>query len=323
MRRMRRGGWWVRGLGTVVGAALAISGAPAIEVVFADQEADDSAAGAGAAYERVEPLSLLQMNLCLSGVAGCFEETRYPRVVGEAIGVIAARRPDAVTFNEACSGDVARIAHETGYHARFAPVLVRDRPLRCVDPGGRGVFGNAVITRGAIRGSVGRAFAAQAGGEERRWICVETTRRVDICTAHLSTRDSSIARTANAGQCVEFAAVLGLRDERRSVLAAGDFNRRDSCVPAGLSARSDAPAGQLPGRQHGYGSTHELTPPRVQTLPAAYTDHDYLLVRTSPLTDPRRARRAGRPTTGACRPWSPEHGELGSGRSARSSRRYA
>jgi endonuclease/exonuclease/phosphatase family metal-dependent hydrolase len=269
---------------------------------------------------RVERLSLLQMNLCLSGVAGCFGDTRYPRVVDEAIDVIGARGPDAVTFNEACSGDVARIAHETGYHVRFAAVLVRDRPLRCADPGGRGVFGNAVITRRTIHGSVGRPFAAQAGGEERRWICVETARRVDVCTAHLSTRDSGMARTANAGQCVEFAAVLALRDERGSVLAAGDFNRRDGCVPAGMSARSDARAEQLPGRQHGYGSTEAVAPLRVRTLSAAYTDHDYLLVRTSPLTDPRRARPAGRPTPGACPPWSPERGEPGSGRSARSSR---
>ena len=318
---MRRGGWCVRGVRLLVGGALTISGASAIEVALADRMAD---AGAGeATYKTVEPLSLLQMNLCLSGVAGCFGDTRYPRVVEEAIGVIAAHRPDAVTFNEACSADVDRIAHETGYHVRFAAVLVRDRPLLCVDPGGRGVFGNAVITRRTIRGSAGRAFAAQAGGEERRWICVETARRVDVCTAHLSTRGSRMARTANAGQCVEFAAVLGLRDEQGPVLAAGDFNRRDGCVPAGMSAQSDARAEQLPGRQHGYGSTEDLAPPRVRTLPASYTDHDYLLVRTSPLNDPRRARRAGRPRPGACPPWWPELGGHGSGRSARSSRTCA
>lgn len=319
---MWRGRWCIRGVSTLVAGALTITGASAIEVAMAGQEADNGAAGE-ATSKTDEALSLLQMNLCLSGVAGCFGDTRYPRVVEEAIGVITARGPDAVTFNEACSGDVARIAHETGYHVRFAAVLVRDRPLRCVDPGGRGVFGNAVITRRTIHGSAGRAFAAQAGGEERRWVCVETARQVDVCTAHLTTRGSGMARTANAGQCVEFAAVLALRDEHGPVLTAGDFNRRDGCVPAGMSARSDTRAEQLPGRQHGYGSTDRLTPPRVQTLPAAYTDHDYLLVRTSRLTDPRRVRRAGRPRTAACPPWSPERGGHGSGRSARSSRTCA
>jgi endonuclease/exonuclease/phosphatase family metal-dependent hydrolase len=319
---MWRGGWYVRAVSTLVGGALTVAGASAIEVAMAGQQADDGAVRQ-AASRTVETLSLLQMNLCLSGVAGCFGDTRYPLVVEEAIGVIAARRPDAVTFNEACNGDVARIARETGYHVRFAPVLVRDRPLRCVDPGGRGVFGNAVITRRPIHGSAGRAFAAQAGGEERRWVCVETARQVDVCTAHLTTRDSRAARTANAGQCVEFAAVLALRDEHGSVLTAGDFNRRDGCVPSGMSARSDAGAEKLPGRQHGYGSTDRLTAPRVQTLPTSYTDHDYLLVRTSALTDPRRAQRAGRPRPGACPPWSPERGGHGSGRSARSSRTCA
>jgi endonuclease/exonuclease/phosphatase family metal-dependent hydrolase len=319
---MWRGGWCVRAVSTLVGGALTITGATATEVAMAGQEASDGATGA-AASTTVGTLSLLQMNLCLSGVAGCFGDARYPLVVEEAIGVIETRRPDAVTFNEACSGDVARIARETGYHLRFAAVLVRERPLRCVDPGGRGVFGNAVITRRTIHGSAGRAFAAQASGEERRWICVETARQVDVCTAHLTTRGSGTARTANAGQCVEFAAVLGLRDERGPVLAAGDFNRRNGCVPAGMSARSDTRAEQLPGRQHGYGSTDELTPPLVETLPAEYTDHDYLLVRASPLTGPPRAQRAGRPRTAACPPWSPERGGYGSGRSARSSRTCA
>lgn len=339
--------WCVRGLSTLVGGALTISAASSVGVVLAGQEAEGGAAGFSVArlgqppkgplatepaYEKAEPLSLLQMNLCLSGVAGCFGDTNYPRVVEEAIGVITARTPDAVTFNEACSGDIARIAHETGYHVRFAPVLLPDRPLRCVDPGGRGVFGNAVMTQWPIHGSAGQAFDAQAGSEERRWICVETVPPVDVCTTHLSTRDSPMTRAANDAQCAEFAAVLVSRGEQGPLLAAGDFNRRDSCAPTPtsvpVSARSDAGAEQLPGRQHGYSKAEELTPLRGRTLPASYTDHDFLLVQTlvvrsRSLTDPLQAQRAGRPRPGACPPWSPEHGEPGSGRSAGSSRTCA
>ncbi len=339
--------WWVRGLGTLVGWALTISAGSSVGVALAGQDAEGGAAGFSVqrlgqppkeplatepAYAHVEPLSLLQMNLCLSGVAGCFGDTNYPRVVEDAIGVITARKPDAVTFNEACSGDIARIAHATGYHVRFAAVLLPDRPLRCVDPGGRGVFGNAVIAQRPIHGSAGRAFDAQAGSEERRWICVETVRQVDVCTAHLSTRDSPVARAANDGQCAEFAAVLVSRGEQGPVLAAGDFNRRDSCAPTPtsvpVSARSDAGAEQLPGRQHGYSRAEELTPLRVRTLPASFTDHDFLLVQTlvvrsRSLTDPLQAQRVGRPRPGACPPWSPERGGLGSGRSAGSSRTCA
>ncbi len=149
--------------------------------------------------------SLLQMNLCLSGFAGCFR--RHPSVVREAIGVISTHSVDAVTLNEACSRDVARIARLTGYHVRFAPVRHDGRPLRCVKPRGRGVFGNAVMTRQPITGAAQHPFTAQAGTEERRWICVETALRVHICSSHLSTRDSTAARRANARQCDEFAAI--------------------------------------------------------------------------------------------------------------------
>ena len=44
--------------------------------------------------------------------------------------------PDAVTFSEACRGDVARIARRTGYHLRFSRVIYLGRPLR-LRPTGR------------------------------------------------------------------------------------------------------------------------------------------------------------------------------------------
>src|SRR4051812_25203971 len=59
--------------------------------------------------------TLMQMNLCLSGLAGCYGKVAYPAVVEEASTGIAEARPDAVTFNEACRGDVASIARRTGY----------------------------------------------------------------------------------------------------------------------------------------------------------------------------------------------------------------
>ena len=168
------------------------------------------------------PYSLLQMNLCLSGFAGCFPGTAYPSIVDEAIDVINAHHPNAVTVNEACSGDIARIAQETGYHMRFATVLINAAPLECRTPGGRGVFGNAVMTKEAIKDSADRAFTAQAGSEERRWICAATARGVNVCTTHLSTRGSAAARAANDGQCAEFAAILAEAAATRPTIATGD-----------------------------------------------------------------------------------------------------
>jgi endonuclease/exonuclease/phosphatase family metal-dependent hydrolase len=251
------------------------------------------------------PYSVLQMNLCLSGFAECFDDTRYPKVVAEAIDVIAARTPRAVTVNEACSSDLARVAAETGYHLRFAPVLAHGQRLPCADPAGRGVYGNAVLTQQPIRSSAGRAFSAQVGGEERRrWLCVETAGQVNVCTAHLSTRGTKAARAAHRSQCTEWAAVVAARDDHGPVIAAGDINRQAGCAPAGVWTLTDAEASRLPGRQHSYGSAKELRRPSIQMLPATYTDHDFLLTKTRLLPPPLRPGLPPAPAPCSSQFWS-------------------
>ncbi len=220
------------------------------------------------------PYSLLQMNLCLSGLAGCL---RYPEAVREAITVIGRRRPNAVTLNEVCSADVARIAQRTGYHRRFATVMYRGRPLPCRSPRGRGVFGNAVLTRARVAGSVDRGFRAQSiDPEERRWLCVTTVRRVTVCTTHLSGRGE--VRAATDRQCVELARLLAVRARRGPTIAAGDINRHRSCAPAGMWTRTDRTATQKPGIQHAYGGAEQLRVVGATTVPADFTDHDFLYV---------------------------------------------
>ena len=78
----------------------------------------------------------MQMNLCLSGFAGCYGKVAYPAGVDEAVARIREAHPDAVTLNEACRGDVARIARRTGYHLRFSTVTASGEPLR-LRPTGR------------------------------------------------------------------------------------------------------------------------------------------------------------------------------------------
>src|SRR5918994_6891878 len=134
--------------------------------------------------------TLMQMNLCLSGLGGCYGKAAYPAVVEEAVARIREAAPDAVTFNEACRSDVARIARRTGYHLRFSRVIYRGELLRCVRPGGRGLFGDAVLTEAAIVSTDSQDFEAQAGIERRRWLCVTTRVDVDVCIAHLNTRSS-------------------------------------------------------------------------------------------------------------------------------------
>jgi endonuclease/exonuclease/phosphatase family metal-dependent hydrolase len=227
--------------------------------------------------------TLMQMNLCLSGLADCSGKAAYPAVVDEAVARIREAHPDAVTFNEACRSDAARIARRTGYHLRFSTVIYRGQRLRCVRPGRRGLFGNGVLTEAAIESSDNRAFRAQAGIERRQWLCVTTRADVDVCTAHLNTR-STVEVAGNDAQCVELAALLARRASARTVTFGGDVNRRRPCAPDGAWTRTDRSADQAPGLQHVYGSG-ALRSPSAEVVPAEHTDHDVLLVRAQ-LTAP-------------------------------------
>ena len=221
--------------------------------------------------------TLMQMNLCLSGLAGCHGRSAYPAVVEDAVALIREAGPDAVTLNESCRNDVARIARRTGYHLRFTRVIYGGKRLRCVRPSGRGLFSDAVLTEAAVERARSRDFEVQAGPERRRWLCVVTRRDVDVCTAHLNTR-SPVEIAGNDAQCVELAALLARRAAARTVTFGGDVNRRDSCAPAGLWTRTDSSAEQAPGLQHVYGSV-ALRSPSAEVVPATHTDHDVLLVR--------------------------------------------
>src|SRR3954470_7628698 len=221
--------------------------------------------------------ALLQMNLCLSGLAGCYGKAAYPAVVEEAVARIRAARPDAVTLNEACRSDAALIARQTGYHLRFSRVIYLGEPLRCVRPGGRGLFGDAVLTEAAIESTDNHDFAVQAGIERRRWLCVTTRVRVDVCTAHLNTR-TTVEVAGNDAQCAELAALLARRAAARPVAFGGDVNRRHSCAPDGVWTRTDRSADQAPGLQQIYGSGG-LRAPSAGVVPVVHSDHDALVVR--------------------------------------------
>jgi endonuclease/exonuclease/phosphatase family metal-dependent hydrolase len=217
--------------------------------------------------------TLMQMNLCLSGFARCYGKVAYPAGVEEAVARIRAAHPDAVTLNETCRADVAEIARRTGYHLRFSTVTVAGKPLACIRPGGRGSFGDAVLTKAAVESSESHDFVAQAGSEWRRWLCVTTRAGVDVCTAHLATRS-----TANDLQCAELTALLDRRAATRTVIFGGDVNRRGGCAPERAWTRTDGPADQAPGLQSAYG-IGALHAPSAQVLPARHTDHDFLVVR--------------------------------------------
>jgi hypothetical protein len=248
---------------------LAVSGVVAAPAVSAPSRSV-------AAPPPAAPYTVLQMNLCLSGTADCYSRTAHAAVVHEAVQQIVARRPAAVTINEACSADAADLARRAGYRMRFSAVRVDGAPLPCVHPGHRGVFGLAVLTKDAVETSRDRAFAAHTGGEARRWICVTTT-RATVCTAHLETRGSVAERRANDSECAELRGVLARYDDAGTTVFGGDTNRLRACAPTGMWTRSDRSGSQHPGIQHVYGS-RSLREARARVAPATYTDHGFLSV---------------------------------------------
>jgi endonuclease/exonuclease/phosphatase family metal-dependent hydrolase len=237
-----------------------------------------SGTAAAVSPPRGSTYTLMQMNLCLSGLAGCYGKVQYPAGLQEAVARIRDAHPDAVTFNEACSRDVALIAGQTGYHLRFSRVIYHGKPLPCIKPGGRGLFGDAVLTRAAIESTASHAFPAQAGPERREWLCVSTRVGVEVCTAHLASHETEEV-AANAPQCAELRALLARRGAARTVIFGGDVNRHASCAPHGFWTRTDRSARQDPGLQQVYG-TRALRSPSARVVPAVHTDHDVLLVRT-------------------------------------------
>lgn len=258
-------------------AAAALGAAAACAIVLCVSGCAGPAGMATAAPRRSGPgYTLMQMNLCLSGLAGCYAKVHYPAGVQAAVAEIRQARPDAVTFNEACGGDVATIARQTGYHLRFSSIIYYGKRLPCVKPGGRGLFGDAVLTRAAIASSHTHPFPAQAGPEQRKWLCAITRARVAVCTAHLASHDP-VEAAANAPQCIELRALLARQRGARAVIFGGDVNRLASCAPHGFWVRTDASGHQDPGIQQVYG-TGALRSPTVRVNAAAHTDHDVLLV---------------------------------------------
>ncbi len=260
-------------------AAVAAALSPAVSSSFArpteSSYSPESSYTSESSYSSESSYQLLQMNLCLSGQAGCYSSATYRSILDEATGQIVDQDPDAVTLNEACSADAAELARRTGYELSFAAVDYGGAPLPCIDPRGRGLFGIAVLTKDDIRTAQDRAFAVQADPEARRWLCATTDEAITVCTAHLSTRNTTDERAANDAECRELQGVLSRHQAAGATLFGGDLNRQDPCAPPTMWASRDTSATQAPGVQHIYGST-ALDASSTSVAEATYTDHDFL-----------------------------------------------
>nr|CEL20884.1 hypothetical protein [Kibdelosporangium sp. MJ126-NF4]CTQ98311.1 hypothetical protein [Kibdelosporangium sp. MJ126-NF4] len=186
---------------------------------------------------------MLQLNICHGGMAGCYQGDA---VMARAAEVIRVSRPQVLSVNEACSGDIERLRPAMG-PARALFVEARNldgTPVLCRDGDQR--YGNIIIVTDRFAGTTGESgihtaqYTATDGiGELRSWACLPAA-ELSACSTHLS---SDNAPTALA-QCQELMRRAG--GYPRPVVVAGDFNLRDhgspsmrDCDPSGFSRRGD------------------------------------------------------------------------------------
>ena len=183
---------------------------------------------------------VLQLNLCHSGVAGCF---KGDAVMVKAAAVIKSVAPTLVTLNEVCRKDLPALAAETGaLDFQFTPALkADDKPVKCKngEDYGMGLLSWAAPKWGKATHGV---YAAQSSMTERRvWLCMGYEGFVG-CTTHLSTKGATALAQCKAlvsGALAEAAA-------EGPALMAGDWNMKykgtpnaQDCVPAGFYRKGD------------------------------------------------------------------------------------
>lgn len=248
--------WWYGRMRTVLGVLLLLSGLLA----------------AGAPASAATPVKVLQLNICHSGVADCY--TGAEPVMAKAVSVIGSTKPQVLSVNEACAGDVARLRAAMG--ASRAVFVAAQRPdgtpVTCAN--GQ-QFGNVLIVVSTLAGSspvTGRYTTQDTSNEMRVWACLPAG-GLSACTTHLSARSGSVA----LAQCKELLArAVGLP---RPTVVSGDMNLRyqgspnvQDCNPTGFYRKGDGDV------QHVFASNNLTFVSGTALSMSGTTDHPAWLV---------------------------------------------
>jgi endonuclease/exonuclease/phosphatase family metal-dependent hydrolase len=220
-------------------------------------------------------IAVLQLNICHGGMAGCY---RGDVVLTKAAEVIRSAKPQVLSVNETCAGDVDRLRPAMGpARALFvAAHNLDDTPTRCRD--GQ-EYGNIIMVADGFAGTAEESgmydsqYRALDGHKElRAWACLPAG-ALSACTTHLSSDD---ARTALA-QCQDL--MRRAAGYARPAVVLGDFNLHDNgspsmreCDPAGFARRGDG------GVQNVYASTDLTIVSTTKINMTGTTDHPGLLV---------------------------------------------
>lgn len=228
--------WPRRLIGVVAGFACAIT---------------SSAAAPPADQPRRPPLRVLQMNLCNSGMAGCYTG----QAVARAAAVILAERPDLVTLNEVCEGDVGTLALAVaGAHDGAGTVVpgflaAKNRNsggvVRCVNgqPYGIGLLVHVDGPPRAHRGYGGVYPMQKSAIEQRVWLCLDTAAGYYACTTHLANGNPAVAFAQCEYLLKTAIPALPSGGPAKHAVVGGDLNlgRADAlpCMPEGYEHSDD------------------------------------------------------------------------------------
>ncbi len=232
-------------------------------------------------------MRVLQMNLCDSGLAGCYTG----RSVAEAAAVIRDEAPDLVTLNEVCRVDVVvleRALAATGRGGATASAFqpARDRrtgdAVRCLDGSPYGI-GMVARRSPSARGFTAGIYPVQdaADPEERAWLCWDAA-TFEACTTHLANSNPAVARAQCDYLLGTAIPAARARGGPAAVVLGGDLNLRAggqpdvrSCMPAGYGRADDG------GVQH-VGVSDFAIASRETIDMRDTTDHPGLLVTITP-----------------------------------------
>jgi hypothetical protein len=227
-------------------------------------------------------ITVLQLNICHGGMAGCYRGDTA--VLAKATEVIRSSKPQVLSVNEACSGDVDRLRPAMG-PARALFVAARDldgTPTLCRD--GEQQYGNIIMVADEFAGTTEESgvYTAQyraADGylELRSWACLPAG-QLSACTTHLSADNAPTA----LAQCQDL--MNRAAGYSRPTVIAGDFNLKDQgspsmrdCDPPGFARRGDG------GVQHIYASDDLTFGQTTRIDMAGTTDHPgWLTTLTTP-----------------------------------------
>jgi hypothetical protein len=228
-----------------------------------------------------QALRVLQLNLCASGIAGCYTGRSVP----EAAAVVRAEAPDLVTLNEVCARDVPTMAAAmagsvAGATAAgtvvsvFAPAADRRTggPFRCLDGQEYGIGLLLRLPEGRAGHRTTRGLYPTQDTrdpEERVWVCVDTDVGFAACTTHLASTSATVA----LAQCRYLTGTV-LPSVRAPVVLGGDLNLGDlsRCAPPGYPHVGDG------GVQHVLASPEFTVASVVRLDLAGTTDHPGLLL---------------------------------------------